>query len=616
MPILDKARVNVGLHSNCKLDLSHQHITSSNFMDLQPVMYRHMMPKEKIVVNADCFARLAPMAVPTYGRCRLNMRAFFVPFRTVMPHFNDFVVDTVSQQYYQVGTPHSGIVTSTPLIPNQSFVYLFTNATYNTSTEVQSIDPYDFAIGTKYYKLSALGRKYWKLIRSLGYNMIPNENDPTVYSALAFLAYLRVYVDWYSLSAYMDTSSYQLFLSWFRYDSPSTPLSLDGKALETALRYLYRVCYDGDYFTAAWDNPVAPNSSLFSQFVIPDITNNGTYSSGGTTYLAQQVVSNSPNGVQSPTQLSVRPSNGTPFVGSNVPSSGGNSFGVLTQYVDDALHALTDYMKRHQLVGARTIDRYLADYGINLPADKLMRSTYLGMSSMDIQIGDVMSHADTASVNNPSNLGDYAGRGQIKGGKTFEFQTSEFGLFVICASILPTAGYVQGYDRNNLHITKDQFFNGDFDNLGVQAVAKGELYISANQSFASYSGSVSDYDGVFGYVPRYAEYKIARDKLTGDMSIPTIMAGGSSWHLMRLFDDASFNSSIAGMLHDIGFCRGDDADQYNRIFNNTASSVDKFYLIYNFSVIAHAPCQSLFDTYQFENPSKQVTLDANGVKMN
>lgn len=598
MPILDKAKVAVGLHSKSKLDLSHTHITTSNFMDMQPVAYRHMIPQESYKVNVQAFARLAPLSVPTYGRCRLNLRAFFVPFRTVMPKFNDFITDTVSSQYSTASSPNVGIIRSTPTISNSELLKLFSNTVIVIGGQSYSLTSagtaasYDYYDGTTYKKFTLMGRRFFKILRSLGYNIIPNPNDQTVYSALALLAYLRVFYDWYAVSAYMDTNTYQLFSSWFQYDNPSTPLDLKSTQLAAVASFLMRVAYDGDYFTAAWDSPVSPNPSNYTQLVIPDVTTftdiygHGSYTSVG--------------------------SNGTPQVSQTDSNNQPTPLTLFTQFDDQALHALTDYMKRHQLAGARTIDRYLADFGINLPADKLQRSTYLGMSTTDIRIGDVMSHSDTSAAGDPSNLGDYAGQGIAKGNKTFEYQAAEFGMFIIVSSILPTGGYVQGYDRNNLHVTKDQFFLPDFDNLGVQGIARGELYISNKSTFAA----AGDYDGIFGYTPRYAEYKIARDQVTGDFALKTVLDGGDSWHLMRMFDDAYFGGSATNIQHDLDFCLGNDSDQYNRIFNNTAPDVDKFYIVYQFDASAYAPCQSLFDTYQFENESKEITLDANGVKMN
>lgn len=605
MSILDKAKVAIGLNHKSRLDLTHAHITTSNFMDMQPVTYRHMIPQEKYTCNVHAFARLASLTVPTYGRARLNLRAFFVPFRTVMPKFNDFITDTVSASYGTNNSARVGIVQQTPYFTNDDLVRTFNNGAVVVGgqsyplTTVGTATSYDFQFTANTYdKLTPMGRRFWKILRSLGYHLIPSDKDTTPFSALALLAYLRVYFDWYSVSAYMDTASYQLFQSWFTYDNPSTPLRLNDTELLKIAAFLMKVSYDGDYFTAAWDNPVAPNSSLFSPFVFPDFTFDPLNASSAS---PNQLVTNYNTA-----------GNGTPSAQSVIAAGGGQQVAVLTQYADDALHALTDYMKRHQLSGARTIDRYLADFGINLPADKLQRSTYLGMSSMDVQIGDVMSQANTSSDPNVSNLGDYSGKGYINGGKTFEFQASEFGLFLVVSSILPTGGYVQGYDRNNLHLTKDQFFLPDFDNLGVQAIAKGELYVSKNSAFASQSGA---YDGVFGYTPRYAEYKVARDQVTGDFST-SAMAGGDSWHLMRLFDDAYFNGTVANVQHDLDFCLGTDSDQYSRIFNNTENDLDKFYLVYQFDDSAYAPCNSLFDTYHFECESKRITMDSNGVKMN
>lgn len=589
MPKFDKTKVAVGLNSHSHLDLSHDHITSSNFMDLQPVCYRHMIPNEKLSVQANAFARLAPLAVPTYGRARLNMRAFFVPFRTVMPRFTEFITDTVASKFVSNTSPSVGIVASTPIIQASTIVSAFNNGVivYENGTypltEAGTSSTYDYVSGGNYYRFTVMGRRLYKVLLSLGYEIIPAKKSDIIFSALGLLCYLRIFFDWYSVSQYMDTSTYQRFASWFTYDDPNSRFEMSSSDLIALASYVLRVAYDGDYFTSAWDNPVAPNSGLYSSFLLPDIS------------VGAGVVTQSPNG--------------TPVVQG---SSSVTDVSQLSQYSIDALKALTDYMKRHQLAGARQIDRYLADFGINLDADKLDRSTYLGLSSMDIKIGDVMSHANTSTDPNESNLGDYAGQGIINGGKRFDFTTSEFGMFIIVSSILPSGGYYQGFDRNNLHTTKDQFFLPDFDALGVQSIAKGELYVSPNEVFVG-DGSYSE---TFGYISRYAEYKAPRNFVTGDIRVKSALVGGDSWHMMREFDDLSFDESLANVVHSLPFCLGRDASQYNRIFNYKSDDKDKFYIVYHFDIGAYSPCKSLFDTYEFENQNKEITMDANGVKMN
>lgn len=588
MPILDKAKVAVGLQGKSKFDLSCDHITSANFMQLQPVYYRHMIPGEKLSVNAAAFTRLMPMAVPTFGRIRLNMRAFFVPFRTVFQNFTDMITDTISNQYSA-----SNIVNSTPIISNSNLCQYFIQYGLEGVDEnaVYDVEMRNASGQSNFYCFNLEGRRMYKILRSLGYAVNWNTADTTSYSALALFCYLRVYFDWYSVSAYADSNMYNYVERILKYITTSTPYYVLTTDLHNIYLFSSMVSFDGDYFTAAWDSPVAPNAG--------GVSNNYT--------ITDQTI---PNGY-TVNQATVLDSAGNAV---NTPKINVDKYNGISQYSLDSLKALTDYLKRHQLSGARTIDRYLADFGINLSADKLLRSIYLGSNSIDINIGDVMSTANT-STTEISNLGDYAGQGHGAGSKTFEYECSEFGLFLVCASILPSGGYVQGYDRNNLHISRTDFFLPDFDSLGVQAIARGELFVPMNGQFYGPTGS---HNGLFGYTPRYAEYKVPRSHFTGDLSLKSMFAGGDSWNLFRLFDESYFDGNPANVKHKLSFCRGTESDveDMDRIFNYTRNDSDKFIIVYHFDVAAFAPCKSLFDTYEFANRMKQITLDANGVKLN
>jgi hypothetical protein len=272
-------------------------------------------------------------------------------------------------------------------------------------------------------------------------------------------------------------------------------------------------------------------------------------------------------------------------------------------------------MKRHQLVGARALDRYLARFGVNLASDKLKRSIYIGSAMQGLQFGDVMSTADTET----SFLGDYAGKGISYGSGTFEFDTDEYGMLIIVSSIVPTVGYSQGVDRTVMHLSKLDFYTPEFDNLGVQAIESNELYTPTKlNKFATTAEAANTTlntfrNQVFGFTPRYSEYKIGRDKLTGDFRCDSINAGADSWHMLRNVNP----ETLTELLHDVDFVRGTDAEQYSRIFYNTdADASDKFKIIHNFNVTSFSPMKSLYDTYEFEDKGKKVVEDVNGVKMN
>lgn len=571
MAVLDKVKIETPNLRKSKLDISGLHVTTGDFMTLQPCFYRHCIAGEHISVNANAFLRLAPLAVPTYGRARLNLRAFFVPFRIIFPNWNSFVTDSIANDY-----SNSSLVEDSPQIKNNVFIQYFIST--GLSTQVQSTDPFDFAFGQNYYKLTTKGRYHMKILNSLGYRWNWESKDDTPFSALGLLAFLKVFLDWYSASAYQDINQFQVLSRLCEFTNPNSKLVISLNDLAVALNFIDHVCYDGDYFTTAWDNPVSPNNGLSSDYSITDPT-----------------VSSSPQIVSQ--QIS---NYGTPTMAAT---------NIISQYGIDALKQLTNYVKRHQMVGARAIDRYLADHGINLAAEKMKRSIYLGAKSIDCQIGDVMS--TTSGSGSVSELGDYAGKGIAQGSAIFEYDTDEYGIFLICYSILPNGGYVQGFDRNNLHLKRTDFFLNDFDCLGVQAIARGELYMSNKDGFYTTGQQL----GNFGYTSRYAEYKRPMSWLTGDVSLGSFV-GQDSWHLFRMFNDSSFGGSGSGVLHSHSFVTGKDSTQYGRIFQNTNDTADKFTIVFNFNASTFAPCKSLFDTYDFDDGGKTITMDANGTKMN
>ena len=579
---LDKFKVNTAVTENTKLDLSSDHISTANFMQFNVAYSKELVPGEKISVNMETFTRLQPMPVPTFGRARINNRAFFVPFRTIFPGWNDFITDT--KHAFSNGT--SATINYVPRISSDELLKLLfcgidgallANTNYATRDDEMTNPDYVVKknLDTGKFKLTTTGRQVVKILQSLGY-VIPVEYTGAAseiyYSALPLLATAKVYHDWYWPSAYADDVTSEGIAGIFNRDD-SADFVLSRNDMSSLLYMMEKVCYDSDYFVSAWQNPTAPNTGSYSSTQLPDVT------------IERSTVR---------TALD----NGT-------PQTTGTS---LSQYAVDALKSLTDYMKRHQLVGARALDRYMARFGIQLSAEKLRRSVYIGSTSDDIQFGDIMSTADTEGAQ----LGNYAGKGLGYGNSNFDFDTDEYGMFIIVSSILPKAGYFQGLDRSNMHVGRLDYWTPEFDNLGTQAIAKAELYYPTEAG--SLNTPVSDLNtGVFGWTPRYAEYKIGKDRITGDFRYESMNAGIESWHTMRILDYDNTNSIVINK----NFVTGEDAGQYSRIFYNTdADAADKFNVIYHFDIASYSPMKALFDTYEFEDKGEKVVMNANGVKMN
>lgn len=611
-----KTKVQSAAVNHSKLDVSSTHITTGNFMQYCPVYVRHMLPGEHLKGGVNVLSRLAPVAVPTYGRCRINMRSFFVPFRTVMPNWNDFIVDTIANN---VST--SSLVDDSPIISNMEMTSFFASGNlYGFGAVSRALDPtdpddaaiiaagsYDFLVSSTYYVLTSVGRTCFKILRSLGYNPIWGKIDDFNWSALPFLCFCKVYYDWYANSAYLNDSRYQYIARLFKFNDPSSVQSITQTDLAVMFAFVIRVCYDSgnDVYLNAWDNPVSPNNGLSSSFSMKDITlpNDVSLQIGQYVHRNYRVETNNAN-------------YNTPFGVTDVYNN--NVFAqIQPSTVSDFQHvllkSLNDYIKRNQLSGAYAVDRFLARFGFNLDSAKVDRSIFVGSQSVDVDFGDVMQTVNNAGSGNPSNLGDYAGKGIGRGQMNFDFKADEFGIFLVTYSIIPVAHFYQGYDRNCRHIKKTQFYQPEYDNLGCDVIEKGEVYVSKNDTFAS---SPSAYTGVYGYAPRYYEYKQMQDKVTGDFVHPSVMDGGDSWHLQREFEDSVFSGSVGNLVHSLGLTQGIDSGQFDRIFQSTDADFDKFYLVFNISAEALAPCKSLFDSYDFEEAGKSLTLDAGGAKVN
>lgn len=657
---LDKTKVTTGIDKNTDLDLSCVHITTGDWMNGSPVYIKELVPGEKIDVVQQTFTRMDPMVVPTFGRGSIHNRAFFVPFRTIFREWNNFI--TSANSVAPMANDDAGtlsdtgfLVSKVPYIKNSDLVKLFTFASTgpasNVMAQVVNVDQArDIELvyytngftNTVYpFKLTDVGRRVLKILESLGYkvfwaidsagNSNPVLSEDPEYSAMPILAWFKIINDWYYPSQYVGDNFYNYTQSLLTsYYNNTTGVNVGWAILRQLFAsnspYTGLVNYDSDYFVSAFDNPVGPSVGIFDNVQIQDIT-----SAGDNDVLFGNLITSQAtygNGVIG--QIGINDI-GTPGYRTDAlrvsTSTTGAVQSVITQYGLDSLKALTDYVKRHQLVGARALDRFYARFGKSLSSEKMDRCNYIGGSTVDLQIGDVMAHADSGTS---SPLGSYAGKGVGFGDLSFDYNTDEYGYIIIISSIVPKVGYYQGVDRTVMHVGRLDFWTPEFDQMGNQAIAAKELYLPMRFS----DGGPGDEEGammmnndlltgIFGYTPRYSEYKIGRDRLTGDFncgSLNNIGNTSSAWHLFR--NVGGLWSQASDIKHSRFFDQGSDWSQYNRIFANTSESnvkADKFYLIHSFGVHSASPMHSLYDTYKFENEgegAKTVVTDVNGVKVN
>lgn len=621
---LNKIKVMTGLQAKRnKFDLSCTHITTQDFYQNVPIYIKEMIPGESIKINLNSFTRCAPLTQPLFGSIKTNTRAFFVPMRTIMYGFNQFITGTPC-----AGINSDGSAAMIGFVPRFQMkelydVILTTTNGYVYAIGDQTSTNYDLygktsasgSVATK-CNLTNSGRLLLKLLSSLGYKLniasttsTYNDNDSTMFvSAMPLLAFAKVWSDWFLNSQYNT----ELKLNRF-FIHASAAYQLTAADLQEIFVAVREVNYAEDYFTAAWDNPAGPNNivsggsllgpSLEQPINIPDNTIHTTSFNGQNEVAAgYQSYGGSSDTVAN---------NGTPAIyqkSSSGVSTGSNPITHVSQFMIDALHSVTDFVKRHQMVGSRALDRYMAEYGIQLKSEKLNRSVYIGKTIGDFQIADVTQTAPDSGLAT-TGVGAYTGKMIGTQGGNFEYTTDEYGYIIITTYIEPKNMYVDGRPRYLQHTSKFDFFTGDFDNLGVQAIREDE--VSSNGLRSIYPTGYRA-NGIFGYTPRYSEYKVGFDNLTGDFLYRSTNQSLDGWYLARRM---ALDTSNAETTHDKAFCVADGSD-YASLFQDQTNSADHFFTVFRFNVDCYAPMKTMMDMYDYSNEDgKQITANLNGTTL-
>lgn len=212
---------------------------------------------------------------------------------------------------------------------------------------------------------------------------------------------------------------------------------------------------------------------------------------------------------------------------------------------------LQEWLEKNARAGSRYIEQILAHFGVRTPDYRLQRSEYLGGGKTNIQISEVLANFGNAEIPQGNMAGHGIGVGNASG---FSRSFNEHGWIIGLMSILPVANYQDGIPRQFLKGTKFDFAFPEFAHLGEQPVYSQELYhdyVSPNSK------------AVFGYNPRYAEYKYIPNSVHGDFRTTL-----DFWHLGRKFSaEPLLNSSfVQAQTDEDRIFAVDDSGATNKIY--------------------------------------------------
>lgn len=579
-----------------RFDMSSQVVTTNNFGIIKPIYLRYCVPGDKIT-NCEVreFQRLMPMPAPTFGRLTSITRAFFVPCRSVFHGFNEFI----SQNYlpYSNSAAHTLNTPRVPFTTVATLNYLFRDSSYSTRNgSAKSFDFYNRnADGTiVYFKFTLKGKRIYDLFNSIGLsfpwitdaNMSTSGGNQPI-NLMPLLAVLKFYYDWIVPSRFIDTfQNVQAFINSTINWTSTSPVPAD---VLKRLIFELRSWLEDDFFTSAFESPSGQTNQGTTDFSWTSPNNTSTV-----------ITENSKQGLDTVTNKY-----GTIKV---------NNYKI-DDYTLKTLGALQSMLNRGLLAGTKIQTWLETEFGIKASKDALNISTYLGKSENDIAIGDVTSYADT-SASDGAYLGQYAGKGIGSGQAHFNYEAKEHGYFIVTNEILPRTTYYQGLAPEFQMSDCYDFFQPEFDNVGVDAIPLRTLCnVSDQHANPSVDAALTLYDSVFGFVPRYASLKTSFDRVSGDFRVPTLNTGLDSWYLardMRIesgFDDAFKRISAA-------FCDGStgtSTNNYDRIFQVTSNNVDHFFQVFYLDVKMSRPMKSVgMFLYPEDEKGRTITVKPNG----
>lgn len=218
--------------------------------------------------------------------------------------------------------------------------------------------------------------------------------------------------------------------------------------------------------------------------------------------------------------------------------------------------ALQKWLERAARGGSRYTEWILSMYGVRSSDARLQRPEYVNGSVSPLLISDVANTSDTTTAPQGTLSGEATAH---VNGRSSGYFCEEFGIMMSILSIMPETAYQQGIEKSLWLRINDpsELPNPLFAQLGEQEVT--------NKEVAAYGSAP---DGLFGYLPRFAEDRFENSRVCGQMKTSL-----NFWHLGRTFaTEPALNSTFIECDPSYRVFAVDDTDEdhfvahiYNRI---------------------------------------------------
>ena len=450
--------------------------TAIDFDNLYPVYWEELSPGDHFEMKVNSVCRLMPTVAPIMDNIRLKYFAFWIPNRLLWKHFLNFMGEKIWQD-----------------------------------------DKNDYLVPQINMKVAE--NKAEGLADYLGCPPTGTAADYTV-SALPFRAYNKVWNDWFRASEIQEP------LKEYVGDNLSTDKAEDKDDLSK-----YKILKKGkplDYFTSCLPYPQSGDPVMIplggDAPVMADSVKNTrlkVYQSNDNTSCMKGFAV--PNNVEDYQTVVAGNYDGTCVdFHTNLYADMSKVTGITIEQLRNA-SALQVLLERDARAGERYPELVKMHYGVTCPDFLLGRSQFLGSCTSDIVVNPIAQNSSTNDITPQGNLVG-VGVGQ-ESSKLCEVSAVEHGIFMVLACVTGDVTYQQGVYRKFNKLSRFDYMNPAFWNLGDQAVLNKEIYVGSDKA---------QNEAVFGYQERYRELREGISKITGKMRSAD-QGSLDVWHLSEKF---------------------------------------------------------------------------------
>lgn len=568
--IFSKLAINNKPHKG-SFDLSYRNILSCEFGQLIPFDIRECVPSDHFRLNTTTFTRTKPLVSAAYSRFREHVDYYFVPYRLLWRFSDSFFTKTpVNNSAMHAGQDSETFNKSLPYFATSDIRYILDvlGKSYKNSVgkDVFVRDAGDInAFTSTKQLLNSLGYGEWlSPLSTAALAQLPNTN---VFRALA---YQKIYADYYRNDQWeeLHPSTYNC-----DYILPSSSLAFPLKSnyggspsvnVEYGCLSMRYANYPRDIFTGVlprqqYGGTVYVNEDVQTlKFDSLKLSAEGldTASDDNMLYLKDGKLKVNASSDMSGTS-------GPGYIKS--VSSNHGSISVLNLRYAQALQKFREITQSHKLNYKSQIS---AHFDVNVSDDRSDTCKYLGGRVSTFSLNEVTNTNITGS-----NEASIVSNGVSSTNSTIDFTSREHGIIMGIYYVEPLLDYTSVVSPFNLKTSSDEYFQPEFDNLGLQSAnVFGMSDVFFSSAYFAHKKTTT-----IGYLPRYYEYKIPQDTIDNSalMAFPTWVAPVG---LTKQFYDAD------GVLsYDINYrCFKIKPANLNKLFGvqiGSNSSLDSFRLL-------------------------------------